>query len=452
MKKLYHEHPVFDEYAAFDTETGRLEKIPEPTFRRAPATFRNAETEASIQRWDGPGVATFSGADGSENSPTHTRFPRRVYFQITRKCNLACAYCYLKCSRELPHVPTPHVLNMARYLGTNGLMEVRLTGGEPTTHPDFLPIVDAFRENNVYVSVATNGVFERPVLDALANRRNLWVICSVDGGREIHNRFRPGTFDMIVANLRRLKEKNPEIRLRLTTVLCRANRADIPELGQLAKSLEAESITFIPLRPQVRTSDILEQMLTAREFGEAVKEIADTGDRLGVRVTTTIETSYARKIWADPVVRKRFACAAGREATNLDYHARRGTFLLYGCSYSPAPDIDAPAQIRAPFLAGEFPADDPTAFFDIWRDDERWRIFRDASLKPPECNACEYYQSNACVGSCPIQNVDLNKLDLTADIQAQLREQLLHTSEWYCYKRVLGPEGIFRRTLPSQED
>jgi MoaA/NifB/PqqE/SkfB family radical SAM enzyme len=118
-------------------------------------------------------------------------------------------------------VPTQAVREIARYMGKNGLMEVRLTGGEPTTHPDILSIVDVFQENDVYVSVATNGVMSRRVLDGLAERENLWVICSVDGGRDTHNCFRPGTFDTIVSNLRYLKERSPETRLRLTTVLSR---------------------------------------------------------------------------------------------------------------------------------------------------------------------------------------------------------------------------------------
>jgi len=108
---------------------------------------------------------------------------------------------------------------MASFLGRNGLTEVRLTGGEPTTHPNFFHIVDAFREQEVYVSVATNGLLSRRTLDALAERQHLWVICSVDGKQETHDAYRSGSFDRVVANLKYLKQKQPEIRLRLTAVL-----------------------------------------------------------------------------------------------------------------------------------------------------------------------------------------------------------------------------------------
>ena len=36
-----------------------------------------------------------------------------------------------------------------------------------------------------------------------------------------------------------------------------------------------------------------------------------------------METDYKDEIYRDPIVRKKSSCAAGREATNLDYDAKR---------------------------------------------------------------------------------------------------------------------------------
>jgi radical SAM protein with 4Fe4S-binding SPASM domain len=433
-KKIYREHPVFDEFTEFDLETGTLESISGDRFAQAMlANIRpHSGTEPSIQRFDDGEFTVFTG----ERSPTHTRFPRRIYFQITRNCNLECSYCFIKARSGLSHVPVQDITEIARYMGKNGLMEVRLTGGEPTTHPGFLSIVDVFQENGVYVSVATNGIMSRKVLDGLAERENLWVICSVEGAREKHNHFRPGTFDAIMSNLGYLKEKNPEIRLRLTTVLTRTNKDQMLELGKIVKSLDAESITVIPLRPQVRSPQVLEDMVDAQEFGQVIQDLVHVSEMLGINVTTTIETHYADKIWHDPVVRKRSSCAAGREATNLDYDANRGVFFVYGCSYSPAPDLDAPKEIRRPFVAGEFSIDEMSDFYHIWQNDRLWAVYRDPSFKSRECQSCEYLLNYQCVGSCPIQNVDYSKIDADEDVLVQLKDQLTRTAEWYCYKRV----------------
>ena len=317
-------------------------------------------------------------------------------------------------------------------------MEVRLTGGEPTTHPDFFDILQKFQEEDVYVSVATNGVMDRRTLDRLCEEQNLWVICSVDGNRKTHNRYRPGTFDHIMENLRYLKERNPSTRLRLTTVLTKENIGQMYELGEICKSVDAESITVIPLRPQVRCPEIKEEMVTAQEFRQVIEDLVDAKERLGIRFTTTIETDYFDNIYRDPVVRKRSSCAAGREGTNLDYDAGRSRFIVYGCSYSPAPDLDANPEIRRPFLAGEFPIDGVEGFLDIWRDEPAWTIYRDLSLKSEECKECEYFANHQCVGSCPIQNIDYSSIRADKDVLVQLREQIERTGEHYCYKRVLG--------------
>jgi radical SAM protein with 4Fe4S-binding SPASM domain len=414
--RVYHEHPAFDEFTRFDPERGVLTTIDQTEF------------------WGTSSATRFEGA----LSPTHTRFPRRVYFQITRHCGLGCRYCFIRAGSGQPHAPTEAVLRMARFLGSQGLMEIRLTGGEPTTHPDFLAIFDAFRDSEVYVSVATNGVLARNLLDALAERRHLWLICSLDGGRDAHERSRPGTFDRICANLTYLKEKSPDTRLRLTAVLTRHNLDQIEELGRLAHRFDAESVTIIPLRPELRDRSILEEMPSASEFLQVLREIARVSNLLGVRMTTTIETEFASVIHRDPVVRKWRGCAAGREATNLDYDAQRGVFLVYGCAYSPAADLAAVPAIRTPFLAGELSPHEPDGLLELWQDERAWAVFRDEAFKSKECRDCHYREANQCVGSCPIQNVDWPGIQGQQDVVAELQRQLSMTGEWYCYKHLLG--------------
>jgi MoaA/NifB/PqqE/SkfB family radical SAM enzyme len=443
MLRVYQEHPEFDAYTLFDTRTGRLTTIDEKAFLHyLPSRYRHLNRPASqpIMRIDTDHATVFTGP----TYETHTRFPRRIYFQITRKCNLCCPYCFIKASRDAPHVPTSAIMDVATYFGQNGLMEVRLTGGEPTIHPDFFAIVQKFQEQGVYVSIATNGVLDQQTLEKLAELDNIWLICSVDGNKEVHNKYRPNTFDRIMNNLRYLKDKNPSLRIRLTTVLTRENRKQMYDLGKICQSVGAESITVIPLRPQVRDDAAKELMVTAGEFKQVIEDLVEAKQKLGIRFTTTIETEYADKIYKDPVFRKRSSCAAGREGTNLDYDPRTNHFIVYGCSYSPATDLYADERIRKPFLGGSFPIDHVEDFLPIWLDDSAWTLFRDLSLKADDCLQCYYYHSHYCVGSCPIQNLDYSKINVNEDMLIQLKQQILKTTEWYCYKKVLN--GIHART------
>ena len=433
MFKVYRESPIFDEFTRFDTTSGRLETIPEEEFNAYLPDHLEWEENGPIRRVEGKGAVLFTG----EIPATHTRFPRRVYFQITRHCNLNCPACFIKAGKAGQHVPTENIMEMASFLGRNGLMEVRITGGEPTTHPDFFEILHKFQEENIYVSVATNGVLNKKTLDALCEEKNLWVICSIDGNRETHNKYRPGTFDRILRNLKYLKNKNPSTRLRLTTVLTRENMGQMYDLGQICRTLDAESITIIPLRPQVRDPGILEKMVTAQEFKRVIENMIEVKKKLGIRFTTTLETDFEEYVYKDPIFRKKFACAAGREGTNLDYDYSKREFLVYGCSYSPAVDLAAIPEIRKPFLAGTFSPDRIHSFLDIWRNEQAWELFRNNSVKSPACKGCSYLKNFQCVGSCPIQNIDYDSLRVEGSILDQLKEQIRHTSEWYCYKAFL---------------
>ncbi len=436
MLKIYKEHPEFDEYVKFDTESGKRLVISQEDFESyLPDDFsEQVMKDAYIQKVQGKDVIIFAGS----TPKTHTRFPRRIYFQITRNCNLECPTCFIKAKKGGSHVPTKAIMEIAEFMGQSGLIEVRLTGGEPTTHPDFLDIVHKFQQEGVYVSVATNGVISNEIMDALCEEKNLWLICSIDGNRETHNKYRSGTFDTIIRNLKYLKSKNPSIRLRLTTVLTKENKDQMMELGKITKDVDAESITVIPLRPQVRDPKMKKDMVTAEEFKNVIEQLVIAKKKLGIRVTTTMETDFKDQIYSDPVFNKKSSCAAGREGTNLDYDAENKEFVVYGCSYCPATDLEAAPAIRKPFLAGTFPINNIPHFLDIWKQESAWTIFRDLSLKSDDCIACKYFTNHQCVGSCPIQNIDYAKINANADVLNQLKGQILNTSEWYCYKKILG--------------
>lgn len=436
MLKVYQEDPEFDQFTLFDTESGRLSSLSSDQFQAfVDNGIAGHRCSAHV---DSPPYATiYRGPTAS----THTRFPRRIYFQITRRCNLRCGYCFIKAERDAPHVPTGAVMSLARIMGAHGLMEVRLTGGEPTEHPDFFPIMERFRSEGVYVSVATNGTWNRRTRAGLCRQPSLWVICSIDGGREVHNRSRPGTFDTIITNLRYLRERNPSARIRLTTVLTRHNRDQMFEIGRIAASLGAESITVIPLRPQVRNPEVVGDMVSAAEFRQVIEDLVAVKDRLDIPFTTTMETHYKSLIYRDPIVRKRSSCAAGREAFNLDYDAATGKFQVYACSYSPASDLTAHPAIRAPFLAGEFKRDDPSALAAIWQDDVAWTLYRDLSIRSRTCQGCTFLKHHQCTGSCPIQNIDYSAIAADGNVLAQLREQIVRTGEWYCYQHILGSDA-----------
>lgn len=443
--KVFEEHPEFYEYSLFDSYRGELSPLNSVEFHflvypdasmSAGENCKTGEVREAISAIKAKG--NYVAYNNPTRSLTHTRFPRRVYFQICHHCNLLCDYCFLGAMPDDRFVPTKYVLDFARFFGNEGLMEVRLTGGEPSLHPDFFKIVEAFQENGIYCSIATNGVWDKKTLDELAKRENIWIIVSIDGSREVHNKLRGETYDIIVKNLVSLREKNSGIRMRLNAVLTKLNMSDIEHLAILAQKVNAESITLIPLRPQVRNPRSKDLMLTSYEFKKVLDSLQQLKEKYGVAFTTTLETDYKKMIKPDPIFRKYSSCAAGREGLNLDFDYEKSLFFVYGCSYCPASDQHADSRLREPFISGYIHPDGVQEFKQIWNSDRQWLIYRNLNLKSKYCKSCAYWVKHLCTGSCPIQNIDYEKLNLSEHVVEQLKEQLRSNAEWYCYQKIVG--------------
>ena len=129
---------------------------------KAPAFYRSRRTGRLATRWLGP---------------VHRRSRDLVEIDITYVCNLAC----FNCNRSVSQAPSRDHMSLAqirRFLDdsrASGMhwKRIRLLGGEPTVHPEFLEIVNmliAYRDvesPDTAIEVSTNG-FGRRVRQTLA--------------------------------------------------------------------------------------------------------------------------------------------------------------------------------------------------------------------------------------------------------------------------------------------
>ncbi|MBN1954677.1 MAG: radical SAM protein, partial [Anaerolineae bacterium] len=74
---------------------------------------------------------------------------RFFYLYLTADCNLRCRHCWIRPSfaaggESAPgrHVPLELLQRAVEEAKPLGLAGAKLTGGEPTLHPQFVPIVD----------------------------------------------------------------------------------------------------------------------------------------------------------------------------------------------------------------------------------------------------------------------------------------------------------------------
>lgn len=324
--------------------------------------------------------------------------PSRIYFELTRCCNLACRTCFNDSHYPLANeLTTPEVFDALGQLDRLGTFEIRFTGGEPTEHPHFREIVAFAKSLGFYISLGTNGVYSNERRSWIYGSGVDWFIVSLDGDEETNDLVRgPGTWCQVVQTLRDLACR-PHLRVRLNMVVARHNVHCIESLARLADEYGVESLNLIPLRPYGRsTRTMVNCMFDQHDFYTFVRHIQALRQTYRVQFITTLDLLDPEATTShDPIVQKKHTCAAGVEASVIG-----ATGDVYGCSYSPASFPDSPdAEGRRLFVAGNLRQD---SFRAIWRDSARWAVFRYLDIyKNPRCRICAYYGVR-CVGSCPI--------------------------------------------------
>ena len=83
---------------------------------------------------------------------------RKALLQITERCNLRCAHCFISAGNYGDTMPIGIIRNVViPKLKDCRVVSVTLTGGEPFIHPDIIEMVRLFKNANIRVGICTNG-------------------------------------------------------------------------------------------------------------------------------------------------------------------------------------------------------------------------------------------------------------------------------------------------------
>ncbi len=104
------------------------------------------------------------------------RFGRKIHYlriSLTDHCNLRCVYCMPEDMTFRPNaemMQVDEILLLARLFAELGFDKIRLTGGEPTVHPDIVNIVRGITSlaGIRSVSMTTNGILLSRLAEPLA--------------------------------------------------------------------------------------------------------------------------------------------------------------------------------------------------------------------------------------------------------------------------------------------
>jgi len=323
--------------------------------------------------------------------------PRRVYWELTRKCNLNCKACFNRFFADEKELNFDTILKIAKQLYKAGVYEIRCTGGEPTVRPDFFEIIEELAQMGFYLSMGTNGVYAKDILQKVICAPIDWIILSIDGSNEsTHAEIRGrGTFELVLRTLEHLASK--DCRLRINTLIRKTHYKyeHLKGLAELCDRFGIESLNCIPLRPITNDPRVLDLQLTPREFKEFIEGLNRLRQEHKTDFVTTLDLRHTNL--HDRIYFKDRSCAAGREGAVISPYGE-----IYGCSYSLASNPRAPEEKRKKYVAGNLLEED---FLEIWNQSERWAIYRNSQkYKNEKCKQCEYYITRRCIGNCPIMD------------------------------------------------
>jgi GeoRSP system radical SAM/SPASM protein len=169
--------------------------------------------------------------------------PVTVNWGITARCNFACSHCFSRLDRT-PELSSAEALRVVDVLAGHGVMFLNYGTGEPLLREDLFPLTEYAVAKGLKVTMNSNG----SLIDAKAAEKIRAVgfhsvgisIDSADPAA--HDAFRrmPGSFASAVRAARLLREKG--VRLTVSSVVCKINHGNFPELVALAKELGCRTI------------------------------------------------------------------------------------------------------------------------------------------------------------------------------------------------------------------
>lgn len=208
-------------------------------------------------------------ADTSELKNGLIYSPTRIYFELTRECNLRCDHCFNSSGEPLPNeMTTDEMILTMEGLRKNNIFDLRFTGGELTVRPDWFILLNEAKKMGFTVSVNTNGVYKdlNDTVSKLASLDLNQITVSLDGDKEHHENIRgKNTFDKTLKTLKVLKQLGAT--LRTNTVINTLSVDDAEKIISIVSPYVSE-VAFFHMRMTGRAQNILDKSTSFDELYE----------------------------------------------------------------------------------------------------------------------------------------------------------------------------------------
>jgi SynChlorMet cassette radical SAM/SPASM protein ScmF len=319
---------------------------------------------------------------------------QRLYFYLTEGCNMACRHCWLApaldpTGRKHPTLPVDAFATAIREAKPLGLTGVKLTGGEPLLHPDFLRLLEIVREQELSVTIETNGFLCTPeIAQAISKVPDRFVSVSIDGAdAATHDRIRGvrGAFERACEAVRNLAAA--ELKPQMIMTLMRSNVDQLQAVIRLAENLGAASLKFNLVQPIARGKHLLEG-----DEAISVAELIALGRRVDGEVarTTSINLHFDYPLAFQPL--SRLHRDSGGQAC--------GILGVLGVLANGSYALCGIGEVVEDLVFGRV-GTDPLA--DVWRKSPALNAIRDGVPAHIEGICQDCLMKERCLGACVAQ-------------------------------------------------
>jgi len=362
-------------------------------------------------------------APASVASTTEKYVPLVLSWNVTLRCNLKCAHCYINAKgAKLPDELSTDAAKMLIHQITEVSRPLLiLSGGEPMLREDIYEIIRYGADRGLRMGMGSNGWFiDDEATQRLEDAGMETVAISLDSTiPERHDEFRgvKGAWEHAVDAIKALKKSRIVVQVNCTVTP--QNYDEVDDIMALAEDLGVENFHLFFLVPTGRGTDI--EDLTPRMYEDMI--------------TSTLAKTTKYKLNVKPSCAPQFMRIAKEQGVDMSRWVRGCMAGLYYCRIYPSGEVTP-----CPYLPLNLGNIREKSFKDIWFNSEVFKALRDFDRLKGRCGVCGY--RDVC-GGCRARayGVSTEQMDFCGALQkpTESRGDYLAEDPWCLYQPKTSP-------------
>lgn len=351
--------------------------------------------------------------------------PRLISWNLTFRCNLRCAHCYMDARESRGELNTDEGKMLIDQIAEVSKPTLILSGGEPLLRNDVFELAQYGTGKGLRMAMGTNGTL---ITDHMARQLKLSgvqrIAVSLDSSvPERHDEFRgvKGSWKRTIGGIEACRRN--DIDIQINTTVTQQNYDEIDDIMALAEKLGASNFHLFFLVPIGR--------------GKKVEDISPIMYEKMIR--GTLEKGVKYKLNVRPTCAPQFMRIAKQMKLELKHWSRGCIAGLNYCRIYPTGEVTP-----CPYLPIKLGNIREKRFKSIWFDSEIFRTLRDFNNLKGRCRICEY--RDVC-GGCRARAYGLTSdfLDVCGGLHepTELKGDYLAEEPWCTYyPKALGGEKV----------